>query len=236
MKQITYQGKTCRYNYRHKLYVSRDGLVVLLAGGQHELPIQTEPVTGKPYVINVWLGCKSYVDELVVECFCPPMPRDGRKYRVFHRDYNPKNCDARNLTWRLEPYVHTTTPTTTFTVEGKLYTLREDGTVDGLQVHDYFVDQSTGRKVVISPYIKIAKVNDPNDYWAISIEKLMEEGGYIQGDNSILRNPVIIHKNGDYLDCSSQNLEFVEENEHFHFAYLHKKRKAMAKREKELNQ
>lgn len=51
-----------------------------------------------PYIMDN--GKVFYVDYLVARCF-KYLPHDAQKYKVFHLDGKPENCEAKNLEWRL---------------------------------------------------------------------------------------------------------------------------------------
>ena len=233
MIEINFNGKKCRYFYPEKLLISEDGELALLPDRKTCLQIKTDSATNKKYVKNPWTGRNVLVEEAVIRCFCKPHPKDGDKYHVIHKDGKEDNCHCRNLAWRKAPYVHTTTPSTIFTVDGVKYTLCDNGSVLGLQTYDYYVD-SSGKNVACIPYVKIPRKHS-SDFWMAPIEQLMEQNGYVQGDKSVFKKPAIFHRNSDYLDCSSQHLEFGEEDETPYLAYQHKKRLAMIERNKKIN-
>lgn len=63
---------------------------------------------------------------------------------------------------------------------------------------------------------------------------LMKKAGYVQGDDALLTNPAILHRDMDPLDFSSENLEFVERTDPKYQNYLAVLDKYRAKREAEL--
>lgn len=50
-------------------------------------------------------------------------------------------------------------------------------------------------------------------YSKVSVEELMGIAGYVDGDRNFLKDPVILHKDNDYTNNSSDNLEWVDESD-----------------------
>ena len=93
-----------RYCGIYNIWVNREGTYAYREykdpAWNHALQIHTRPDGSK------YLDTKSHgeipLDEAVAICFSP-MPRDGRKYVPVHKDNNPGNCHALNLTWKQVP-------------------------------------------------------------------------------------------------------------------------------------
>jgi hypothetical protein len=62
----------------------------------------------------------------------------------------------------------------------------------------------------------------------------MSRAGYVQGDINSLKSPRILHKDGDYKNFKSANLEWVEKTDPRFISYLVKKEHAQQERKKEL--
>jgi DNA polymerase sigma len=54
----------------------------------------------------------------------------------------------------------------------------------------------------------------------VFIDELMAKAGYVQGDDADIQQPVILHKDNDYMNCSSDNLEFVEYKDERYKAFI----------------
>ena len=63
----------------------------------------------------------------------------------------------------------------------------------------------------------------------------MEAAGYVQGDDAVLKDPVILHRDGDYKNFSSDNLEWTEKTDPRYADYCTKREAARKARTNELN-
>jgi hypothetical protein len=58
----------------------------------------------------------------------------------------------------------------------------------------------------------------------------MAEAGYVQGDDADLKHPMVLHKNNDYMNCSSENLEWTEVTDERYKAFLEQRFKDKEKK------
>jgi hypothetical protein len=63
----------------------------------------------------------------------------------------------------------------------------------------------------------------------------MAKAGYVQGDDADMKQPVILHKDNDYMNCSSDNLEWAELTSDSYKAFLEQRRKDGHERVVKLN-
>ena len=67
------------------------------------------------------------------------------------------------------------------------------------------------------------------------IDDLMKECGYVQGDDADLKEPVILHRDLDYHNCASDNLEWTEKTDPRYIEYCKKRDEDRKSRNLELN-
>ena len=54
------------------------------------------------------------------------------------------------------------------------------------------------------------------------VEDAMAAAGYVDGNKLQFKNPVILHKDGDYMNCSSNNLEWCDACDPLYIDYYNK--------------
>ena len=186
-----------------------------------------------PFVRGTYSGMV-YLEEAVITCFCPPCPNDGKRYMINHKDGNWMNCNYHNLEWAPYHYRNTTVPKVRLYHCGEFLEVFSDGTVKNggreVSVLNYFYDSDVDCIWATSdPFIKI----DRNDWY--HMDDVMKDAGYVHGDDANLKNPGILHKDGDYMNFASDNLEWVEKDDQRYIDYLEKREKDRKARLKELN-
>ena len=180
--------------------------------------------TKKPSIIEL--------DLAVADCYVPE-PNDWRKYELEHRDANKSNCDKSNLYWKRVPKYDTSMKKRkhhtglTVTSDGKVYdkkVLLHLATVIG--------DSDTDRLVAIEPYVRYYRKNNwgNREEKHCHVDKLMAETEFVNGDESTMKNPRVLHKDMDYLNYKADNLEWVEANDPRYIAYFKKKKDDIDKR------
>lgn len=227
VKEFNINGKRVRYYQEGKIYISDDGTLAAMPKTKEILPIKTD-TNGVVYVKHGWGHCV-VIAKAVITCFCKPRPEDGKKYRIRHKDGNSSNCSYKNLEWEVEHYVHTTSPVKTITIEGTKLDVRNDGTVtldDGtlLTVSDCIGDSDTDLMVCIEPHITIPRRSSHRGR-TVTMDEIMKSAGFVNGDDAVLKDPVILHKDFDRMNFSEDNLEFVEKTDQRYSDYQKKKRK-----------
>ena len=221
-------GRRMRYCMKYNIWVNREGTYVYREykdpAWNHALQIHTRPDGSK------YLDTKSHgeilLDEAVAICF-RIMPRDGRKYVPVHKDNDPGNCHVFNLAWKQVPKYSLTDK------ERKLengLVVRSDGTIldkrKKLSVVTVIGDSDTDRLVSVDPYVCYSR---RNCYGSIDerrerVDALMAEAEFVAGDNSLMSRPRVLHKDQDYLNYNSSNLEWAEEDSPEYQAYMRQKK------------
>ncbi len=221
-------GRRMRYCMKYNIWVNREGTYAYREykdpAWNHALQIHTRPDGSK------YLDTKSHgeilLDEAVAICF-RIMPRDGRKYVPVHKDNDPGNCHVFNLAWKQVPKYSLTDK------ERKLengLVVRSDGTIldkrKKLSVVTVIGDSDTDRLVSVDPYVCYSR---RNCYGSIDerrerVDALMAEAELVAGDNSLMSRPRVLHKDQDYLNYNSSNLEWAEEDSPEYQAYMRQKK------------
>ena len=180
-------------------------------------------------ILNKKLGFL-YIQDLVMECFGSPKPADGQDWVIAHLDGNMQNDHYKNLGWKLRKDAYPYNPAKTdkqvklahgiiVHIDGRIYQ-------KGKKCHitDDLYDSDMDLFVPMPPYIRYEYKN----YWKktetakLDVEDAMAAAGYVDGNKLQFKNPVILHRNGDYMDCSSGNLEFCENTDPRYIEYYNK--------------
>ena len=230
-KDTIIYGKRCRWYKACYAWVSDDGTLVVVPdknnkwnpSGKKKIAITTDQ-DGKK-IANGLYGYVIDVAKAVIVCFCPPKPQDGKKYLISHKDGNIGNCHYQNLAWVRYHYQHATTDTVKLSCNGTTLEVGKDGSVKmdskTAKVYDSFYDSDVDLEVCSSgPFIYVPRKKGSIYDERVFIDDLMCEAGYVQGDDADLQYPVILHKDNDYMNCSSDNLEFVEFKDERYKAFL----------------
>lgn len=234
-KEIIINGKPYRYYIAGRIYVAEDGLEAYKSdntGTIKRLYVQTKP-NGYKYILDG----KNLISMAgaVITCFCPPKPNDGKKYFIEHIDGNPSNCNKRNLKWSLQHYQQTTAESVKLKRGTDEIIVKQDGTIllNGQKetICDYQYDSDINLHDCIRPHIKTGVLSNKR----VFIDDLMDVAGYVQGDDAILNNPVILHRDYDRMNFSSNNLEWVESTDIEYQKYMEKQKNDIHKRRIELN-
>ena len=221
-------GRKMRYCGIYNIWVNREGTYVYREykdpAWNHALQIHTR-LDGSKY-----LDTKSHgeipLDEAVAICFSP-MPRDGRKYIPVHKDNDPGNCHALNLAWK---QVLKYSPTDKERKLDNGLVVRSDGTIldkrKKLFVVTVIGDSDTDRLVSVDPYVCYYRKNRYGsiDERRARVDALMAEAEFVAGDNSLMSRPLVLHKDQDYLNYNSSNLEWAEEDSPEYQAYMWQKK------------
>ena len=161
---------------------------------------------GLRYIENKNLG-QVYIQDLVADCFCAPKPNDWNYYVLVHKDGNLQNDHYKNLEWRLATSAY---PQTTATTAGKVkltdgLEVRRNGTIyqngKELEVGTAIGDRDIDMIVPIEPFVEYERKNSWGRYERkrISVDKL--------------EHPVILHRDNDWLNFDSDNLEWTDIND-----------------------
>lgn len=239
IKTAEINGTLCRYYFAGKVYVSKDGTVAGVPnnrwGGYRQLNIIDD--RGRKF-IKVNKNKSIRLDLAVMRCFGSPMPVDGKRYMINHKDGDGLNCDVNNLEWAIHHYEHTAEDSIVLNCCGNRITAFKDGHIemDGktMMVHDSLYDPDIELEVCIDPHIAVSR---PRSIYheRVDIDKIMNVAGYIQGDDMILSCPQILHIDNDWKNFSSDNLMWVEYDDERFKSYQLKKKEDKHKRNVELN-
>lgn len=228
-----------RYSKKYNLWVNKEGTRVYreYKNPNYNRFLQIHKKDdGSKYLKLTFPGIVK-LDELVADCF-KPMPCDGKKYILVHKDGNLENCNANNLEWKsVIKYNPLSTKRKldngiTVTFEGKFYKGKKE-----LQVVKEIGDADTDRIVGIDPLVYYQEKNKYGNYErkSVSPDDLMAEAEYVNGDKSLLKNPKVLHKDHDYMNFSEENLEWVEESSQEYQEYKNKKKTDIDELTKKLN-
>ncbi len=211
-KEIIIQGKNCRLFYAGDIWVSKDGTIAAKAGRNdydYKILVIQENDNGK-FVTNMY-GTKVSIAFAVMKCFGRPEPNDGKRHVIKHKDGDLRNCELSNLEWIIEPYYHNTAPTIDLTQNGVTFTVHKSGVVtfnnQVLTVSDYVHDTRLGLNVCVEPFIMLASSNGNIN---LELDSIMASAGYVNGDNTVLKYPEILHRDNDWKNFASDNLEWVD--------------------------
>lgn len=178
------------------------------------------------------------LDELVADAY-NPMPKDGKKYILIHKDGDLGNCQANNLEWKeVRKYKPTATKRKldnglVVTVEGKIFDKGKE-----LPIEKETGDSDTDRMVAISPKVRYRRKNNRwgnYDDKSADIDDLMAAADFVDGDKSTMQRPRVLHKNMDYKDFHALNLKWVEESSPEYQEYMKRKKEDIDKLTTKLN-
>lgn len=99
---------------------------------------------------------------------------------------------------------------------------------------DSFYDRDMDLETCTDPYISIPSKSYKNGK-RISVDYIMRLAGYIQGDDADLQEPVILHRDLDWKNFNSDNLEWTENSDKRFQDYQTKKKSDMKLRSQEIN-
>ena len=245
------EGRRCRlcgnsrYSYSIPLWIADTGDFAAYAdnaGGVY-CPCRIFCDYGGPFIIERKDGGileQKYIEPLVLESFCPSPAYDEvkcirREQMINHRDGNWMNCDYRNLEIAPYHYRNTTSDRSILFKAGAFLEVFSNGLimVDGVEmpVFDWWYfrwyNPADSHYSVVDPYII---VNGER----IRMEDIMKEAGFIQGDDAGLKEPAILHKDGNYMNFASGNLEWVRQRDPRYKNYIQQKNEAQRARDRML--
>ena len=185
--------------------------------------------SGYQFIENKKLGML-YIHKMVIECFGSPKPTDGQDYVIVHLDANKLNNHYKNLAWKLrkDAYPHIPANTDVKTKLNHSIVVHKAGRIyqKGKKCHvtDDLYDSDMDLFVPMPPYIRYevknayGKTERPLKF----VEDAMSEAGYVDGNKLQFKDPVILHKDGDYMNCSSNNLEWCNASDQRYIEYYNK--------------
>lgn len=235
----TVKGVTLRYNMKFNIWVNRAGTRAYREYNDPSwnrfLQIHTN-IDGSKF-LNV-KPKPIPLDEIVADCF-NPMPKDGKKYVLIHKDNDLGNCHADNLEWK---QARRFSPLDTERKLDNGLVVKVNGEIlekgEKLCQENHIYDPDTEREVAIAPRVEYYRKNPwgNNEKKHAYIDELMAAAEFVDGDRASMNTPRVLHKNMDYLDFHADNLEWVEESSQEYRDYIKRKEEDMDKLTKELNQ
>lgn len=233
-------GRMMRYCVKYNVWVNN--------AGDYAYREYNDPTWNCPLIIHTrpdrskFLNTKSHgeipLDEAIAICY-KPMPNDGKKYILIHKDNDLGNCHANNLEWKeVRKYDILDTERTldnglVVTVEGKIFDEKKE-----LTIATSIGDGDTDSMKAINPKVSYRRKNQWGNYVdkTADVDDLMAAAEYVvDGDKSKMQRPRVLHKNMDYLDFHADNLKWVEESSPEYQEYMKRKKKDMDKLTIELN-
>ena len=171
-----------------------------------------------------------YIQDIVMDCFGSPKPADGQDWIIAHLDGNMQNDHYKNLGWKLRkdayPYIPAKTDKQVKLAHGIV--VHKDGRIyqkgKKLPVGKEIYDRDTDLRIPTEPFVRYEWKNrwKKTETTRIDVEDAMAAAGYVDGNKQQFKNPVILHRNGDYMDCSSGNLEWCENTDPRYIEYYNK--------------
>lgn len=227
-------NKKCRWYQAGYVWISDDGCLAAMSDKNNKwnptgvkiLKIKNDSI-GQKYIDHPY-GRKVSVAKAVITCFCPPPPAYGSRFVIKHKDGNLSNCHYQNLEWELDHYKYATTPSVDIKMSGHTLTVNRDGSIEmngkKMEVRDHFFDADVDLEVCSwCPFVDVPQKNSICRA-SIFIDDLMKKAGYVHGDDVILKSPVILHRDNNYMNCDSDNLEWVEEADQRYQDFLKQKK------------
>ena len=171
-----------------------------------------------------------YIQDIVMDCFGSPKPADGQDWIIAHLDGNMQNDHYKNLGWKLRkdayPYIPAKTDKQVKLANGIV--VHQDGRIyqkgKKLPVGKEIYDRDTDLRIPTEPFVRYEWKNrwKKTETTRIDVEDAMAAAGYVDGNKLQFKNPVILHKDGDYMNCSSKNLEWCEKTDARYIEYYNK--------------
>ena len=218
-KQQKINGKDCRYYVEGSMWTCYDGKSFFCKntqGTMEQLTLVKDSFGMK--VVNGRWNRTIPASLAVATCFVAKP--SGRQMVVFN-DGNPENCYYKNLSWAPYHYHLTTTASVELAVVGSMCTVNSSGEiiVDGNTTYPmcYWKTQA-GDCHVGDPFVYV-KAGDGKHHVRVNIDDIMREAGYIQGDDASMTDPVILHRDGNWLNFATNNLEWCESTDPRYVAY-----------------
>ena len=236
---IVVSGITLRYSMKYNIWVNWVGTRAYRkyndSSWNRFLQIHTD-INGSKF-LNVKPKTVQ-LDEAVADAY-NPMPDDGKKYILIHKDGDLGNCQANNLEWK---QVRKYKPTATKRKLDNGLEVKVDGTIldkkKALPIVKEIGDSDTdSMKAIEHPYVSYRRKNKWGNYEdkTADVDDLMAAAEYVDGDKSTMKRPRVLHKNMDYKDFHALNLKWVEESSPEYQEYMKRKKEDIDKLTKELN-
>lgn len=230
MTKKYYNRKYLRKHFATGIYVSNDGEhaerdIKRKATGLDDVLVYDihKEECGRSYIVDRFKG-SFYLDILVLTCFWGREPQDGKKYFPYHKDGNMGNSAISNLEWREETpdtiAAYETLEKESWYKNRKIKATKKgiikQGTHDLSFIHYLYDSDLDWTYHKPEPWVMYEEKNrwgKTERHW-ISADKVFEDLGFVNGDKTKFASPVILHRNNDYLDYRSENLEWCDASDH----------------------
>lgn len=232
MKEKRIENVLLKYSKKYNLWVNKKGTHVYREYNNYNSFLKIHQRTDGSKYLELMDQCIVELDELVADCY-KPMPRDGKKYVLFHKDHSLQNCSASNLEW------YEQTSCRRITRRGLIAT--SDGRFNDGKKELLVVKNIGGayiyRMLGIDPLLYYDRRNKYgiSERRIVHPDDLMAEVGFVMGDKSLLKKTKVLHKDMDYLNFNMDNLEWVEEESQEYQNYKAKKKADIDELTKKLN-
>lgn len=228
-KKKYYNRKYMKQYYAAQTWISNDGLHVerdykdAQTGEMktYEPKIKKAP-NGQHFIVLSKIGVIP-IDLMVISCYCPPKPNNNKQYVIHHKDWNFKNDHYTNLEWVEDTSQYQNQKLSHLKMQwykDRHIDVKADGTIiqdkQPLHINDSFYDPDLDWTYHYThPDVRYSY----KDSWGngrsakLDVDEIMEDFGFVEGDKESFTEPVILHKNNDYLDFTPGNLEWCEKDD-----------------------
>lgn len=231
-KTYNVNGRTCRFYRDGGIFVTSDGTYAAIKSKGSYLYLRTRMDDLGKFVVHPWYGNRISIAKAVLTCFCPPHPYDGKHYGVMYKDGNKSNCNYKNLEW--VEYHHVSNPNDSYNYfcGNSVLTIKRDGTIyKGKRketIETVIGDADTDSMVTLAdPFIGVRRPGTIHQRH-VPVDQLMDVAGFVNGDDAVLDDPVILHRDNDWMNFDSDNLEYVERTDERYIQYQQQKEKDIA--------
>ena len=251
IKERIIEGRRCREckidndHYGVPIWIADTGDYAAYSDGNEGVYSQCQIFRdyGGPFVIdrrNIRDSEKVYLESIVMSCFGDPsqvfkMKRSWRVQMINHKDGNWMNCDYQNLEIAPYHYRNATSDRVTLYKAGAFLEVFSNGTirVDGIELP--ILDWEYGsisfmeeHYHIVDPFVVI----NGEQIW---VERIMEEAGYVQGDDAGMKERAILHRDENYMNFASDNLKWVKKKDPRYDYYINVLKEVKEEREMMLN-
>lgn len=229
MAKKYYNRKYMRQHYATKTWISNDGKYVERDYFDKD---SGTTKTYKPIIYDCSNGGKCIelkahgticIDELVITCYCPPKPNDGKEYIIHHKDWDMKNNHCNNLEWveETDAYLQQRAiKRKELWYKQYKITVDKNGVIKQdkkpLSIIDYMYDRDLNWTYhYTNPWVQYSYKNPWGRYESKSLkaEEIMIDFGFVAGNKANFTNPAVLHINNDYMDFTPGNLEWCDKTD-----------------------